>query len=136
MRVPRRRPGLRVAAYKLSRRPEQDISAVSMAIAFESPDKVMSRVRVACGGMDGVVRRAAAVEAALEGQLPSVGVFARAGAALAGDFSPVSDLRAGAGYRLDAAAGLLMRAHDHLCRGRAAIPLLALQPVAPARPVG
>lgn len=110
VRVPRRRPTQRVLAFKLSKRFEQDISAVSLALSVDEDGGRLTRVRVALGGMAGTVRRAPQAEAALEGARPAPDAFERAGAALAGDFAPLDDLRASRAYRLEAAAGLLRRA--------------------------
>jgi len=133
VRVPRRAAGLRVAAYKLSRRIEQDISAVSMGLALREADGRLVQVRIACGGMAAVVRRAPAAERALLGATPDRAAFERAGAALAGDFAPLDDLRASREYRLAAAAGLLSRAWHELYGGPpGAATLDALRPV----PVG
>jgi xanthine dehydrogenase small subunit len=114
VRVPRRGAGRLVAAYKLSKRPEQDISAVSMGLSLHVADGRLADVRIAFGGMAGVVRRAAAAEAALEGRPAERAAFARAGEALGADFSPLDDLRASRDYRLAAAAGLLVRAWHQL----------------------
>jgi xanthine dehydrogenase small subunit len=109
VRVPRRRVGQRVIASKLSKRFEQDISAVSLALAFDGGER-LSGVRLALGGMAGTVRRARAAEAALEGASPTLEAFERAGAAIAADLAPQDDLRASREYRLAAAAGLVVRA--------------------------
>ena len=114
VRVPRRGADRRVAAHKLSKRPEQDISAVSVGASMRVDRGRLAGVRIAFGGMAGVVRRARAAEAALEGAEPSPAAFARAGAAVGADFSPLDDLRASRGYRLSAAAGLLERIGDEL----------------------
>ncbi|RPH43631.1 MAG: xanthine dehydrogenase small subunit, partial [Burkholderiales bacterium] len=110
VRIPRRAPGRRVLAAKLSKRVEQDISAVSLAISCEDTHGALRGVRIALGGMAGVVRRAPAAEAVLEGVAPSLERFVRAGAALATDFAPLDDMRASREYRLAAGAGLLERA--------------------------
>jgi xanthine dehydrogenase small subunit len=109
VRVPRRRPAQHAIAWKLSKRVEQDISAVSLGLSFDVGER-LSNVRIAFGGMAGTVRRASAAEAALEGGAPTLEAFERAGAAVATDFSPLDDLRASREYRLAAAAGLLRRA--------------------------
>jgi xanthine dehydrogenase small subunit len=119
VRVPRRRPGQRVLAHKLSKRIEQDISAVSMGLSLRVVDGRLADVRLAFGGMAGVVRRAAAAEAALDGQVAGLEPFAHAGAAIAVDFQPLDDMRASSGYRLAGAAGLLRRAGRQLFGGDA-----------------
>jgi len=113
--LPRRAPGQRVAAWKLSKRIEQDISAVSLGVALSVVDGRLAGVRLAFGGMAGTVRRATQVEAALEGQPAQPAAFEAAASVLVSDFSPLSDMRASAAYRLDAAAGLVRRTGLVLC---------------------
>ena len=106
--LPRRRPAQQCHAAKLSKRFEQDISAVSLGLSFDAGEH-LSQVRIALGGMAGTVRRARAAEALLEGARPTQAVFEAAGRALSEDFTPMDDLRASRAYRLAAAAGLLQR---------------------------
>jgi len=135
VRVPRRAPGLRLAAHKLSKRFEQDISAVSLVVALHEAGGRLADVRIACGGMAGVVRRAPAAEAALDGAAPERAAFERAGAALGADFSPLDDLRATRDYRLEAAAGLLVRTWHQWFGGPGPVASLdGLGPVATAAP--
>jgi len=97
-------------AYKISKRFDSDISAVStgMAIALDAQG-VVHDVRLAYGGMAAVVKRAAAAEAALLGQ-PWTEATLQAGiAALAQDFKPLTDMRASAAYRAQVAGNLLRR---------------------------
>jgi len=110
LRLPRRRSGQRVLAFKLSKRLEQDISAVSMGLSLQVHEGRCVDPRIVFGGMAGIVKRAAAAEAVLEGQVPARRLFEAAGAALPVDFRPIDDARASGGYRLDGAAGLLIRA--------------------------
>jgi xanthine dehydrogenase small subunit len=74
--VPRRGTGTRLFAYKLSKRFEQDISAVSLGLAFRERDGRLADVRIAFGGLAGIVRRSPTAEAALEGAVPSAAAFA------------------------------------------------------------
>jgi xanthine dehydrogenase small subunit len=107
--VPLPAPGLRVAAYKVSRRFDQDISAVCAAFALGIEGGVIRSARVAFGGMAATPKRAPACEAALAGQTWSEATCRRAAARLAEDYAPVSDLRASAGYRMTVAQNLLRR---------------------------
>jgi xanthine dehydrogenase small subunit len=100
---------LRLACYKLSKRHDQDISAVCAAFALELHDGRVHRVRIAYGGMAATPARARHAEAALLGQPWTQAGIERAAAALALDFQPLSDLRASAAYRLRGAANLLRR---------------------------
>ena len=100
-------PALRV--YKLSKRFDQDISAVLGAFNVTVVGGVVTGARIAFGGMAGVPKRAAAVEAALIGQPWAEATIEAAVAAFAADFTPLSDMRASAAYRLEAAQNLLRR---------------------------
>jgi xanthine dehydrogenase small subunit len=105
--IPRDQSGLR--CYKLSKRFDQDISAVCGAFNVTVTDGVVTAARIAFGGMAGTPMRAHAVEAALIGQ-PWNEVTVEAGvAAFAKDYTPMSDMRASAGYRMEAAGNMLRR---------------------------
>ena len=69
----------------------------------------MAEVRVAFGGMAATPKRAAAVEAALLGRPWSQETITAALPAFGDDFTPLSDMRASAGYRLKAAQNMLQR---------------------------
>jgi len=96
-------------AYKISKRFDQDISAVLGAFNLTHADGVINEARVAFGGMAATPKRAPAVEAALTGAPWTEATVARAMAALDQDFAPIDDLRASAAYRLTVAKNLLMR---------------------------
>lgn len=95
--------------HKLSKRFDQDISAVCLAASLPVEDGVMRGPRVAFGGMAAIPKRAAAVEAALDGEPLTRATMEAAAERLARDFTPLSDMRASAGYRMDAARGMLLR---------------------------
>jgi xanthine dehydrogenase small subunit len=107
--LPRPAPGAIFVAEKLSKRHDQDISTVSLAALVEHRDGVVTRVRLAFGGMAATAKRAAAAEAALLGAPWSRASVEAAAEALATDFTPMSDWRGSAAYRGAAAAGLLRR---------------------------
>ena len=69
----------------------------------------MSDARIAFGGMAGIPKRAAHVEAALTGQPWTEDSIEAAWDAWEKDFTPLDDMRASAGYRMDAARGMLSR---------------------------
>jgi xanthine dehydrogenase small subunit len=98
-----------VRAYKISKRFDCDISAVCAGFAIELDGDTVTSVRLAYGGMAGIVKRGAQAEAALVGQPWSQAGVNAAKAALAVDFKPLSDMRASAGYRLQVAQNLLQR---------------------------
>ena len=109
VRIPRRRDGQRFATYKVSKRFDQDISAVCGAFMVRVDGSRITEARVAYGGMAAIPRRAAACEAALrEHGWTEQGVRA-AGSMLDDDFEPISDMRAGAEYRRLVCRNLLLR---------------------------
>lgn len=127
--VPHARPGLRLASYKLSKRVDQDISAVCAGFAVTVIDGVIVDARLAFGGMAAIPARAPQAEAALIGQPWSHAVFDDAAEALRQDFQPLSDLRATREYRLIAAGNLLRRfAREHDSASAASLRVSALQP--------
>lgn len=71
----------------------------------------MTVARLAYGGMAATPKRAATAETALVGQPWTAETVARATVALASDFTPLTDWRATADYRLKVAANLLRRFH-------------------------
>ncbi len=98
-------------AYKISKRFDCDISAVCAGIALtRDAAGVVQAARLAFGGMAATVQRAASAEAALIGRPFDAAAAEAAAAALATDYTPMSDLRASAGYRLQAAGNLIRRA--------------------------
>jgi xanthine dehydrogenase small subunit len=99
---------LAVASYKWSKRIDQDISAVCAAFAVRIDAGRVVSARIAYGGMAAVPARARRVETALVGQAWSTATIDAAIGALAEDFTPISDMRASAGGRLQV-AGLLLR---------------------------
>ncbi len=107
--VPRAVAGLRLASYKLSKRADQDISAVCAGFAVTMDGARIASARLGFGGMAAIPARAKQAEAALLGQPWNAESFARAAGLLAADFQPLSDLRASHTYRLLAARGLLER---------------------------
>ncbi|MFZ3583501.1 xanthine dehydrogenase small subunit [Loktanella sp. DJP18] len=105
--IPRGRSAHRV--YKLSKRFDQDISAVCGGFDVTVDNGQVTAARIAFGGMAGVPMRAAAVEAALIGQPWTEATITTALPAFAADFQPMSDMRASAAYRLEAAQNMLRR---------------------------
>ena len=106
--VPRLAPTTRAVAYKVSKRRELDISAVSAGFLVEVDEGgSVSRVRLAFGGMAATPRRAHAAEAALKDRRWTREHVEEAVAALAQEFTPLSDHRGSAQYRALVAGNLL-----------------------------
>ena len=110
VRVTKPREGLVFKAYKISKRFDQDISAVCGAFALEIVGGTVESARICYGGVAAVPKRAHAAEAALAGQRWNEAGVAAAVAALERDFTPISDMRASAGYRMETARNLLRKA--------------------------
>jgi xanthine dehydrogenase small subunit len=107
--VPRPAAGTLNAAYKITKRRDEDISAVAVGLQVAVEDGVVRSARIAFGGMAATPKRAAKAEAALTGQPWNAQTIAAAQAALAEDFAPISDWRASAEYRSTVARNLLRR---------------------------
>ncbi|MGR3377893.1 xanthine dehydrogenase small subunit [Salipiger abyssi] len=105
--IPRQADRLRV--YKLSKRFDQDISAVCGAFNIQVEDGTVTGARIAFGGMAGIPKRAEAVEAALVGKPWNDEAVVAAWDGWEADFQPMSDMRASSEYRLLAARNMLTR---------------------------
>ena len=110
--IPKAAPSLRL--YKVSKRFDQDISAVCgcFNVTIDGAG-VVTAARLAFGGMAGTPKRAGGAEAALIGREWGESAIRAAMAAMAGDFQPMTDMRATAPYRMKVAQNLLLRyLHD------------------------
>ena len=109
--VPRLGADEHFRCYKISKRFDQDISAVLGAFRFRIRRGRITEARIACGGMAAVPKRARETERAVAGlRLRDPASWSAAADALAEDFSPIDDHRASAGYRLRVARSLLLKA--------------------------
>ena len=99
----------RLRCYKVSKRFDQDITAVLGCFDVAVEGGQVTAARLAFGGMAGVPKRAKSAEAALAGQPWSRASVEDAMAALTQDFAPLSDMRASADYRMTVACNLLLR---------------------------
>ncbi|MFO7919313.1 MAG: xanthine dehydrogenase small subunit [Nioella sp.] len=99
----------RLRCYKLSKRFDQDISAICGCLSVTVEGGTVTAARLAYGGMAGIPKRATHVEAALVGQPWTEASVRAAMAAYSQDFTPLSDMRASAAYRLESAANMLLR---------------------------
>ncbi|MEO9864167.1 MAG: xanthine dehydrogenase small subunit, partial [Yoonia sp.] len=92
-----------------SKRFDQDISAVCGAFNIAVTDGMVTSARIAFGGMAGTPKRAAMVETALVNQPWNAYTVEAATANFAEDYTPMTDMRASADYRLTAAQNMLRR---------------------------
>jgi len=110
VRLPKPRPGLVFKAYKISKRYDQDISAVCGAFALTLDKGKIVSARIAFGGLAPIPKRAGQTEAALEGKVWDDYTLEGAMAALSIDYTPISDMRGSAAYRQRIAQNLLRKA--------------------------
>ncbi|MDB5799190.1 MAG: xdhA [Rhodocyclales bacterium] len=110
LRVPCRDPKAMFRTWKISKRRDQDISAVCAAFALTlDVAGTVTTARIAFGGMAATPKRAAAAEAALTGRILSDESICDAMRALASEYQPLADMRASAAYRMQVAQNLLWR---------------------------
>ena len=109
--VPRLGRGEHFRSYKVSKRFDQDISALLGAFRLRVHRGLIVEARIAWGGMAATPRRALATERAMTGlRLRHPASWPAVADALAKDFSPIDDHRASARYRLRVAQSLLRKA--------------------------
>ncbi|MCV0380844.1 xanthine dehydrogenase small subunit [Nitratireductor sp.] len=99
----------RFAVWKISKRRDEDITAVLGAFDLRIADGRVGAARIAYGGMAATPKRAKSVEAALTGKAWTQETVEAALSAYDEDFQPISDMRASADYRMMAAKNLLRR---------------------------
>ena len=108
--IPTRSKGLKLAVYKISKRFEDDISAVCAALAFDVKEGTITTARLGFGGVAATPVRAYSVEAALQGQPFTQAALESAAQLLETAFEPLSDHRASAHYRRLMCGNALRRA--------------------------
>ena len=111
VRVPRREVTWQLRTYKISKRLDQDISAVCAAFCITLERGRVAQARIAFGGMAATPKRATAAERALIGREWSEASVRAAISALDQDFSPITDMRASAAYRRSVAHNLLYKCY-------------------------
>jgi len=124
--VPKLQPAERFRAYKITKRSDEDISAVLAAFCLKVEDSRIVEARVAFGGMAAVPKRATAVEENLRGlALSEARGWNLAAAAVGEDFKPLTDLRASAAYRSRVASNLVVKALAEIAGADAGITRVA-----------
>ncbi len=109
IKVPHSRKGVVLRAYKVSKRFDDDISAVCLALRLEVQDGAVTHASIGAGGVAATPVRATRTEAALLGHPWTQGTVRQAMAVLRAEFSPISDMRASADYRREVLGNLLQR---------------------------
>ncbi|HHJ35168.1 MAG TPA: xanthine dehydrogenase small subunit [Gammaproteobacteria bacterium] len=112
--VPKAKPEVQFRAYKISKRLEDDISASCGAFRLQLDDGLVKSIDIAFGGMAEIPKRATHCEQALIGQPWNDSTVRNAMIELEKDFTPLSDFRASADYRLKVSQNLLYRLYLEL----------------------
>jgi xanthine dehydrogenase small subunit len=99
----------RLRVYKISKRYDDDISAVCLAINLQVDNGKVTRSSIGAGGVAATPVRAVQTEAALRGQPWTQATIHQAINTLRAEFSPISDMRASAAYRSQVLGNLLQR---------------------------
>ncbi|MHA1567306.1 MAG: FAD binding domain-containing protein, partial [Alphaproteobacteria bacterium] len=107
--LPKPDPATRFRTYKITKRFDQDISAVCAAFSLRLEGNKIAHIRIAYGGVAATPKRAEHAERALAGQPWSEDSLAAAIQALDQDFQPITDMRASAHYRRRIAGNLLRK---------------------------
>jgi len=117
IRIPRLQENQALKVYKISKRLEDDISAVLAAFKFTLSDKeagklgsqTVTAVSSGFGGMAGIPKAATNLEQALVNKEVSMEAFEEAAQVLGQDFAPMTDVRATSEYRMQVAQNLIQK---------------------------
>jgi xanthine dehydrogenase small subunit len=109
IRLPLPQSGWQFHCYKISKRFDQDITAVLGAFNIKLANGIVEDVRIAFGGLAATPKRASTCEAALKGKPWKRATVAEGQHALRPDYAPITDMRASAAYRIVVAENLLLK---------------------------
>lgn len=107
--VPKPEPDELLRVYKISKRQEDDISAVCLAIRLQVQNGVVSQASIGVGGVAATPVRAVQTEVTLTGQAWTETTVETASATLRQEFQPISDMRASSDYRRQVLGNLMQR---------------------------
>jgi xanthine dehydrogenase small subunit len=109
IKVPKATPHEMSRVYKVSKRFEDDISAVCLAMNLQVEDGKVRKASIGAGGVAATPVRAVKTQAALVGRPWNQNTVDHAMQALRAEFAPISDMRASATYRTAVLGNLLQR---------------------------
>jgi xanthine dehydrogenase small subunit len=124
LRIPKLKSGEQFRCYKLSKRFDQDISAVCAAFKLRLEKTRVAEFRTGFGGIAAIPARARKTEAALAGQPWNDAALAHAETVLGDEFTPLTDMRASADYRRLATTRLLRKFYIETTQPQAATRVL------------
>jgi xanthine dehydrogenase small subunit len=109
VKVPKAMKAERARVYKISKRFEDDISAVCLALNLHIVGGTVAQASIGVGGVAATPVRARKTEAALVGQPWTAATVTNTIATLRAEFNPISDMRASGNYRREVLGNLLQR---------------------------
>lgn len=109
IKIPKLKAEEQLKVYKISKRLEDDISAVLAAFKVTVSDSKVTAISTGFGGMAAIPKAATELEKALTGLPVNSTQFRQAAEKLAQDFTPMSDVRASDEYRLLVAKNLVQK---------------------------
>jgi xanthine dehydrogenase small subunit len=96
-------------AYKISKRYDDDISAVCLVLNMQFNDGLVASVSIGAGGVAATPARARKTQAFLLGKPWTQAIALDAAKVLRAEFQPIADMRASAGYRSEVLGNLMQR---------------------------
>jgi xanthine dehydrogenase small subunit len=109
IKVPKPHPAEMLRAYKISKRYDDDISAVCLVMNLRVEAGKVASASIGAGGVAATPVRALQTEAALTGRPWTLQTVQQAISTLRAEFSPISDMRASGAYRSEVLGNLLQR---------------------------
>jgi xanthine dehydrogenase small subunit len=109
IKVPKATTGELSRIYKISKRFEDDISAVCLAVKLQLSGQKITQASIGVGGVAATPARAGKTEAMLQGQAWTQATARQACTALCDEFAPISDMRASSSYRMQVLGNLMQR---------------------------
>lgn len=122
--VPLPASDVRFGCYKISKRFDQDISAVCGAFSVRMEGGTVADIRICYGGMAGTPHRASKAEGVLQGGTWDEATVRAAMDALSEDYTPLTDMRGSADYRMRVARNLLFKFFCETADGQTEIRVL------------
>ena len=109
IKVPKPTPNEFVRIYKISKRFDDDISAICLGLKLEINGGIVTKASIGVGGVAATPVRAIQTEAACLGKDWSKATVDYLKTVLRAEFSPISDMRASSAYRTQVLGSLLER---------------------------
>ena len=109
IKVPKAAANENLQIYKISKRFDDDISALCLAINLQIESGIVVKASIGAGGVAATPVRASKTEAALLGKPWTAQTVQQAMTVLRAEFSPISDMRASSAYRVQVLGNLLQR---------------------------